>query len=236
VSGAPYRFLRAAEENPETLASAVHERLRRDIVRAAFRPGQKLLLRELCERYAIGLAPLREALNRLASEDLVVQTDQRGFRVAPVSEAQLDDLVTTRCRIEEICLRESIALGDAGWEEEVTLAFRRLTGLRRAAGARAPLLNPTWERAHKAFHATLLAASPSLILRNLCGQLFIAADRYRHLARLPVGADARPVQDEHRAILDAALARDAEAAALLLGAHYRRTAEMVRRFLPETEG
>jgi DNA-binding GntR family transcriptional regulator len=234
MSGAPYRFLReAGEASPETLASTVYGQLRRDIVRAAFQPGQKLLLRDLCERYAIGLAPLREALNRLASDELVVQTDQRGFRVAPVSAAELDDLVSTRCRIEAICLRESIALGDAGWEEEVTLAFRRLSGLRRATGARTPALNPAWERAHQAFHATLLAASPSLILRNLCGQLSIAADRYRHLARLPRDAAARPVEDEHRALLDAALSRDAEAATALLAAHYRRTAEMVRRALPE---
>lgn len=232
MAEAPYRFLRE-EEAAETLASAAHEGLRRDIVTAIFRPGQKLLLRDLCDRYGMGLAPVREALNRLVSDELVVQTDQRGFRVAPVSLAQLEDLVTTRCRIEAICLVESITLGDAGWEEEVALAFRRLAGLRRGGSARTPLLDPGWERAHKAFHAALLSASPSLILRNLCGQLFLAADRYRHLARLTNDAPDRPVQDEHRAIMDAALARDAAAAVSLLEAHYRRTAGAVRHALPD---
>lgn len=83
-------------ENTATLATAVYERLRADLISSALLPGEKLRMERLRERYGVGASPLREALNRLVSEGLVAQIDQKGFRVADVSLEELQELTQAR--------------------------------------------------------------------------------------------------------------------------------------------
>jgi GntR family transcriptional regulator, carbon starvation induced regulator len=66
-------------------------------------------------------------MNRLSTEALVTQSDQRGFRVTPVSADDLLELTRTRCWINEVALRVSIARGNRGWEEQVLLALSRVS-------------------------------------------------------------------------------------------------------------
>jgi DNA-binding GntR family transcriptional regulator len=97
-----------AEVPAGTLASSVYDRLRYDILSGALPPDEKLRTEALRDRYGVGNSPLREALNRLSADGLVTREDQKGFRVATVSRADLEELVKTRCWLEEIALRQSI--------------------------------------------------------------------------------------------------------------------------------
>src|ERR1700732_630831 len=108
-----------------TRTRAIYERLRRDIIQGTLLPGEKLRIEVLRTRYDVGGTPLREAMNRLSTEGLVTQSEQRGFRVTPVSADDLLELTRTRCLINEVALRESIARGGREWEESVLLAFHR---------------------------------------------------------------------------------------------------------------
>jgi GntR family transcriptional regulator, carbon starvation induced regulator len=211
----------------ETQASAVYARLRRDVISTAIRPGAKLRVRELCERYGVGLNPLREALNRATRDGLVCQSDLRGFFAAPVSRQDLTELTKARCLLAEICLRESILNGDAAWEEGIVVTFHRLSRAPRYAPGQVNELefDPAWEAAHRAFHHSLVAACGTSYLLDTDAQLFDAAARYRHLSRRSAlsGTPARP--DQHQTIMDAVLERDVAKAVALLQAHYRRTAE-----------
>src|SRR4029079_12386032 len=83
-----------------TLTSDVFDRLRTDIVHCHLRPNSRLLFRDLRATYDSGMSPLREALMRLAADGLVVLEDHKGFRVAPVSRAELVDITSTRCELE----------------------------------------------------------------------------------------------------------------------------------------
>lgn len=217
-------------ERKETLASSTYDRLRREILTAALPPGQKLHIRALCERFSIGLSPVREALSRLSSEGLVTQIDHRGFFVAPLTEADLADVTRARCWIGEVGLRHSIAEGDAAWEESVLLAFHRLSRTPRHDPAHPFDRSQAWEEAHRHFHARLTAASGSPWLQGACEQLFDRAERYRHLARR-AGVTRSASEEEHRAIMEATIARRADEAVRLLNAHFNRTADLVRRVL-----
>jgi GntR family carbon starvation induced transcriptional regulator len=177
--------------------------LRGDILRGVLAPGAKLRTESLRERYGVGNSPIREALNRLSVDGLVTREDQKGFRVATVSRADLEELIKTRCWLEEIALRESIARGGEAWEEAVVLAFHRLSRARRSA----------W-------------------LLQYCAQLNDQADRYRQLA-IGVAYPGRNELSEHVAIKDAALAGDADAAVAALRAHYERTAGIIRDSFPD---
>jgi DNA-binding GntR family transcriptional regulator len=226
-------FMNNPSESPSgsaaTLSSVAYERLRQEIIHALLLPGRKLHIAQLCARYDIGLSPMREALHRLARDGLVSHSDQRGFHVTPVSEAHLDELTKTRSWLDELALRQSIAHGDRAWEEHVLLSYHRLSRLHRAApGSAEPQINAPWEDAHRAFHASLLAACGSSWLLGYCGQLFDAADRYRHLSRLSNVRELVRVRDEHKALMEAAIERKTEEAVQLLLGHLASTAELVR--------
>lgn len=215
------------EQRSGTQATAVYARLQVDVICAALPPGKKLRVRELCDRYGVGLNPVREALNRATRNGLICHTDLRGFFVAPVSAQDLRELTRARCLIAEVALRESIALGDQAWEEAVLLAHHRLARLPRHApdSVDALVFDPAWEAAHRAFHRSLVAACGSSWLIESDQHLFDAADRYRHIARQSAlsGTAARP--DQHGAIMKVVLGRDTARAVALLQAHYQRTTE-----------
>src|SRR5260370_20964872 len=77
---------------PRTLTSAVLERLRADILSTKLVPGQKLHIAGLAKQFSVSLAAVREALSRLVAHGLVPASDQRGFRVSPVSPAALQNV------------------------------------------------------------------------------------------------------------------------------------------------
>src|SRR5688572_19680166 len=90
----------APEGGARTLASAIYARLRADILSCRLRPGEKLLIGPLGRRFNVSIASVREALSRLVADGLVVAEDQRGFRVSPVSLADLRDVTNTRIELE----------------------------------------------------------------------------------------------------------------------------------------
>src|SRR3954451_12174529 len=115
-----------AGERPRSLTSAVQGRLRADILSTRLLPGQKLHIAGLAKRFSVSLAAVREALSRLVADGLVQASDQRGFRVSPVSMADLADVTQARIDIEGLALRRSIERGDRDWLNAVEAAFERL--------------------------------------------------------------------------------------------------------------
>ena len=216
----------AATNGRETLASIAYQRLLDDIVGGQLQPGTKLRLNSLTERYNVGNSPLREALNRLSANGMVQREENRGFRVSPASAERLLELIRTRCWLEEVALRESIRRGDTIWEEGVLLAFHRLSKKDRLFEEQFIQFDGTWEDLHRAFHLSLLSACSSKILLGFCAQLHEQALRYRNLSSMKSYRERHEL-DEHRAIRDAVMDRNADKAVKLLRAHYKITGEIV---------
>ena len=93
---------------PPTAAALAYGKLRGDILRGVLVPLERLRVNDTSERYGCGASPVREALNRLAAEHLVVHSEQRGFAVAPISAAGLRDLTKARSMLMEIAMREAV--------------------------------------------------------------------------------------------------------------------------------
>ena len=221
-----------------TLSNTVYERLRADIVQGRFPPLQPLRLEQLKREYGVGFSPLREALNRLQGERLVVSASQRGFRVRSLSVAEMWDAVDSRIFVETEALRRSIRQGEDDWEAQIVASFHALSLIvTRLATAEADAASlEELERRHREFHRALISACGSVWLLDFAEKLNTETERYRVLAlRTATLRRERDVAAEHKAIRDAALDRDAPRAAELLGAHYRETGHFLEQVLRSGE-
>jgi DNA-binding GntR family transcriptional regulator len=217
-----------------TLATAVYEAIRLDILEGRCAPDEKLQFDILRDRYKVGISPIREALSRLHSDGWVAREERRGYRVATVSRDDLMQLVRTRVLLEGAAIREALANPDSAAEEVLILAFHRLSKEPRYLPGEGIRRNPGWMKKHRQFHLALVAGCKLERLRQYCEQLFDAAERYRLLA-----ADSNPERrekEEHRAMVEAYLAGDAAAVTDLLAQHYQGTVDIIlqSRFTTES--
>lgn len=210
--------------SPRSLTSRTYAELRSDILSARLRPGDKLQINLLQQRFSASLSVIREALSRLAAENLVDAIDQRGFRVSSVSLEDLDDLIRTRRQIEGLAIRQAIEKGDALWEAEVSGAYSNLARQDQQGGDWYAL-DPKWVLAHEAFHQTLIAGCESPWLMRLCAQFAERTQRYRYLS--VAMAPHRDGPAEHKAITQAVLSRDADMAATVLDGHFATTQKIL---------
>lgn len=213
------------ERQAATLTQSVYAQLRADILSGRMRPGEKIRAEALRKRFNTASSPVREALNRLLSEGFVALEEQKGFRVAPVSPEELKELVKTRCWIDGLAIRESIARFDLSWEENLILALHHLSQAHRDELGQAE--NLKWESRHKDFHMALIGGCGSRWIKRISEQLFDAAERYRLLALEQV-LERNELQ-EHRDLVDACINRDADRAIALLDHHYTQTFEAITK-------
>ena len=220
--------------NARTLANQAQELLRRDILSGTLAPGERLRTKDLQARYGLGLSPLRESLQRLSAEGMVVNDAQRGFAVAPVSVAELRDLTVARTALESTMLPMAMQLGGADWEGDIVAAFHRLSRTPLPNDPAALVDASLWELRHRSFHHALVAGCGSPWLLRLHGQLVDQSERYRKiriLHHLESQAQVRDVNAEHQAVMDAVLRRDAAQAVALMTQHLVATSDATARLM-----
>jgi DNA-binding GntR family transcriptional regulator len=209
-----------------TQADQVYGELRADILSCRLLPGAKIKINEVAARLGVSLGAAREALSRLAAERMATATAQKGFRVAEVSVEELEDLTRTRITIEQLCLRRSIENGDVEWETEMVAAYHRLHRIPEREPGDPSRLNEAWSAAHARFHSALVAACGSPWLLMIRDMLYAQTERYRRLS-IPLQVRTRNIGREHKKLLDAVVARDADRACELIDDHLSRTATIV---------
>lgn len=222
-----------SDEENGTLGTRVYEQIRDDIVLGVLRPGQKLTLESLRQRYSLGMTPLREALYRLSSSLLVTLEDRRGFRVAEISPRHLAEVIYLREQSEALLLRDAFKHADLAWEKRIVAAFHQL---QRVADYK-PNFGPytaDWESAHREFHVALLSAADLPMLEDFHQSVWNHAARYRNLAQaIDMHTD---VFQGHEQLMQAALARDEQLASVLLRRHIALATEsLMDRLFPSAK-
>ena len=206
-----------------TLADAASRKLRDDIVTGVRRPGERLRIDRLREHYGVGASPLREALQRLSAEGLVLVEGNRGFTVAPLDPEEFADLTCARVAVEREALRLSILKGGSDWEGEVVSAAYLMS---KADKDVAPGTD-TWETANTSFHRALVSACGSEWLLRVRDNLHRLAERYRRASVARAGSK-RDLGKEHAALTQAVLDRNIDLACTLIEQHYAKTEEELR--------
>jgi DNA-binding GntR family transcriptional regulator len=204
-----------------SIVDTVAERLRGDILDGSIQPGERIRVSELEKRFGVSHIPIREALRRLEAEGLVVTSPQRATLAAGVALDDLAGLYELRRLIEVEVARSSVGRARDEDREAVRDALAALE-----AAARDPDSAEFWER-HQAFHWALLAPGGSAWTRRVLDQLWQSAERYVRLFVSTFGSMEGPMR-EHRQMVEAFEAGDADRLADLVMRHLTGTEETVR--------
>lgn len=200
-------------------------RLRTDIVSSVFEPETRLKFADMTKRYDVGIGTLREALSQLSSEGFVTVETGKGFRVAPVSAEELIEITDHFINFEKRAVREAIEHGGEDWEANIVGVHHRLSLIESLPWERRMARHSEWVERHREFHEAIVAACPGRWLFRLRSIMFDQLDRYRFVTkRAPEGLGGRKLE-EHRKIMAATLARDADLASDLIENHIRDTSE-----------
>jgi DNA-binding GntR family transcriptional regulator len=97
-----------SEYQTPTLLEVAYKSLKSDIMKNKFIQGQKIVSRELVERYGISETPIKQALNRLVSEGLVESIPRKGMRVRRVKQEDIENLFEIRYMVETFFIKNII--------------------------------------------------------------------------------------------------------------------------------
>jgi len=209
-----------------SLTAEAHSRIRGEILACRFAPGQKLVIADLCAKFGFSLGAVREALSALATEGLVETQPRKGFRVAPITEAELQDITRVRVVIESLCLENAIRKGDLKWETNIVSTEFELSKLPLRDAADPERVSEAWAQVHKRFHEMLVAACDSPWLLRLREILYVQSERYRRFS-VPLERTRRDLVKEHKEIATAVIARDTPRALELLREHLECTTRIL---------
>lgn len=209
----------------------IYRLLLADIVNCRLAPGERLRFEVLRDRYKVGVGTLREALSHLVSEGLVRTESGRGFQVAPVSLTDMLDIAEWRVEFEIRAVTQSIRNGDDTWEAEIVTAHHLLSKTEVPTVDASNEVRDLWKARHRRFHDAVGAACGSPWLLHFRGILFEQALRYQRLVAMH-GPRIQHKEDDHRGIMEAALARDEERATRAVEQHIRRTVDVALKHVP----
>lgn len=204
-----------------------HARLREAILSGEFSPGSALSQVRLAEQLGVSRTPLREALRLLEREGLVDSETNRRVRVAGFSVADLEELYAMRVQLETLAVRiNAPRMGDG----ELAVLRGHLSCMREHALAED---YAGWEGPHRDFHDGLVAGSGARLV-GAVAQLSDHAERYRRAFMVGTPGSWETSLEEHRSILDACEARDADLTAERLARHYSVVVlGLISRLAPE---
>jgi GntR family transcriptional regulator, rspAB operon transcriptional repressor len=195
-----------------TSANIILRELRADIVSMRRKPGEAVSEKEIAAAYGVSRTPVREALLRLADDQLIDIVPQSGTFVARIPLGALPEAILIRKSLEQLTAgmaAEQASRGDVARLQELLESQRRAA----ADGDR-----DRFHDADEGFHAAIAAAAGYPGIWTLIQQVKVQIDRYRRLT-LPVPGRMSEVVKEHKLIVAAIAAHDPARAASAMAAH-----------------
>lgn len=181
------------------MADQAYTQLKREIVQAKLRPGAMLSDSELADQYGMSRTPVREAINTLRREGLVIVRPKRGTFVKPIDFSEIQDLYALRKMVEPEAAVLASERVSAGELEELV----ELSALSMDDTADKALLN---ER-NAQLHVRIAEVAGIPLLTNAVRSIHEEIERCLNL-RKEIGRPEKAVN--HGRLVDAIAGRDAE--------------------------
>jgi DNA-binding GntR family transcriptional regulator len=199
-----------------TLPSALPDRLyavmKHRILTCAMTPGERIIEKDICAEMGVSRTPLRESINRLALEGLVVVTPFRGYAVASLSVRAFEEL----CEVRRIVERDAAALAAKRATAEQIATLSEECELTYTPGQ--PETYGAYLRANSRFHRSVVRCTGNSLLESMVTSALDRHQRPLYLG-LDVGMDAAEATREHRELVHAIENRDSRRAGALMSTH-----------------
>lgn len=210
----------AAADGPRTLGERAFDALHLAIINGDLGPGTRLRIEELAAMLEMSHLPIREAIRRLAGTGLVEHVPHRGATVAELSLEDLRQLSEARLLLEPEMIRHAARAFSESDERDARAALAAISATRADD-------NATWS-AHTAFHFALYRPCGSEWMLRLVRPLWESSQRYRlTIPRLNSAQRRKEAAVEHKEMLDACVAHDADRAGDVLHNHLVKTVNLI---------
>lgn len=211
----------------QSLVDRVSHAVRRAILEGRLRPGEALSISDLAIDLGVSHSPVREALQRLSGQGLVVLRPARTAIVAPLELEDLQEIYRLRRLIEvDVAARAAPELSD----EHIARLETELNAMRDEA-----VDSDDFWNSHNAFHRALLAPVLTSRMERMITELWHAVERYLRIVYIETDVlFTRSPYDRHRPLLDAARLRDPSTMAAALTEHLESNEREVVNSLQQT--
>lgn len=201
-----------------TKVDVAYQLLRNEIFQGTLAPGASLDQEAIATRLGLSTTPVREALRRLESEKLVISRSHRDTIVAPVSLELLEKTYAVRLSLDPMAV--ALAAGKASDEQ-----LAEIESLCTPPTYNDPVADL---HSNRTMHRAIYAACGNSTLVEMLDILWDRSDRYR-LIVLRKKSTAESAHEEHNAIVQALMARDAERSAELMRQHIATSPTHIKR-------
>jgi DNA-binding GntR family transcriptional regulator len=212
-----------------TVTDVVLGELRRAILAGALPAGTLLRQEEVAGRFGVSRPPVREALRQLEAEGLAEYRPRRGYAVASLDPADIEEIFEIRMLLEE---RAAFLAARRRTEQDVADLKALLLEMEDIAIGQGYDLE-RFMAANRAFHERIMQTSGRKRLCRMMLGLRDNVERYVRMGAAMIGSMER-VKREHRQIFEAFRRGDAERTAALCAAHVRITGERLLKALRES--
>lgn len=210
----------------ETLAEKTYLGIRKDILTGQLKPGDQLVFRAIAERHGVSLAPVREAVSRLAAEGLITYIPGAGYFVKKLTKKDLYELYVLREGLES-CAAHEAAINSHPVQlrelENLCQVFEDLAQQIPAEGA-SQEIRDKWIDAEVQFHELILEASRNDMLIQFCRNYRMQLQVFESQRRTPIHLDRKLAEltaGAHRQIYTAIVGREPEQARNSMIEHIR---------------
>ncbi|MFN7086150.1 MAG: GntR family transcriptional regulator [Burkholderiales bacterium] len=203
----------------------VYDRIRRDILSCAFRPGSQIHEHDLASRYAVSKSPIRDALLRLQEQGLVEVLPRKGYRVRPISVTDVREMYEMRLLLEQACIRRAA-------ERATDVQLKALDRYREVPEN---IDMPAWIVYNRSFHIAVASVCGNLRLARAATGVIEQFDRltYAGVSSLGERKALRRFVGEHAEIIEAMQRRDKRRATALAREHIDSSRKRLLAMLSE---
>jgi DNA-binding GntR family transcriptional regulator len=214
--------LARVELGPPTKADAAYLELRDQILRGVLAPGERIDQELLANSLGLSTTPLREALRRLESEQLVLRSAHRDVVVAPLSLDEARQLFAVRMDLDVLAIRLAVtAMTDSELAEADALIAASTTELAAKYLRRHGIVHQPEFAGPRAFHHLLYSGSHNAVLVELLEGLWARTERYAILVRGHSSDRSVPNRRDHEEMVEAIRSHDEARAEALMRRHNR---------------
>lgn len=214
-----------ANNGGRLLRETVYEQLRADMISCTLAPGTELREAELASRFDMSKSPVRDALMRLEREGLVITLPRQGYRVAPVSLADVLDMFHLRAALERACV-ERIVLNASDEDLRSLDAFRHFDAA-------------SWEGGfiafNRAFHRRIAELGGNARMRDQLNDLIDLLERAVQVSVASINkGDPQALVTEHTEIIAALQTRALKRAQRLAEQHIAAAGKRVSKAISKS--